>query len=221
MIPALNSYDPSLPNLRETPMRLGLSLQFAKPGSQSNGAPLERSKPGSLLENLPPASSHSADRQTAAPMAHDGRRGWPLACIGTCRSFLGLNEDRILEMLEEGALSPAWNISPTLHAHRRELRVLPEALTAFRAGGRCEMTWEQILDRITPSDDDQFSTALVSRALNCSNTSVIALISGGLLKARGARGARGWRTGPGQGAKISRESLLKFLAARRYPEPFD
>jgi hypothetical protein len=150
------------------------------------------------------------------PLRQPAARRLVLLTVCGARSLLGCNEDRILDLVESGELSHAWELSllGPKRCQRKELRILPESVAAFNNARRYDPPWREVLSALFPNRGDVLTAPEVALVLNASSTHVLHLIGRGELKAACST----WKRGPG-GARIVTSSLEEFLARRKYPIP--
>lgn len=124
---------------------------------------------------------------------------------------LELDEDTILSLVEDGALSHAWDIG--LGERRMELRILAASVGHYLVHGSkpFPLSDEEVFALLLPPGPARpfLSNAQLQRRLKCFGETILRLIKAGELEA----------TGPipmGQiGATITAESFKRFIKARR------
>jgi hypothetical protein len=97
----------------------------------------------------------------------------PVVCLATVTDVLGIDSDAAMDLVDNGELAFAWNIS-TPKARCREVRVLAEAVQAYRENRACSVkTVSDAVNCILPKPSSIASLATVrrsvlSRRLGCS-----------------------------------------------------
>jgi hypothetical protein len=134
----------------------------------------------------------------------------PLGDTNSVMRDLDMNEDRVLELVEEGKLI-GFNIAAK-KSGRRELRALTRSVEHYRetGGKKClVLEWPEIFRMIVPNDKLFVHGLEVQRGLNCNRTHVQNLIASGLLVS-----CKKARPGPGGSPIITRMSFENFLIGR-------
>lgn len=126
------------------------------------------------------------------------------------KTVLNVSEDRVIQLIECGALLWAWNIAVKCDA-RREVRVLSRSVDDYVNGRRTYYELPELLEMILPKTHSIQSVAL-ERLLHCSGSHI-----GNLIKTEQLRpyGELRCRRGPNGGWNVSMLSLARFLGDRR------
>jgi hypothetical protein len=135
------------------------------------------------------------------------RRSKPLLPIRGVCSLVDKSAERVLEMIEEGAI--AWAFDVSLDQKRREIRVLPAAAADYLKGKACELKWSDVLGLMLP-DAPTVSALEITRVLNVCGDHTYALIDRKRIVACPTR-----RRGPGGSARVPANSFIQFLRKRR------
>ncbi len=164
----------------------------------------------------------------------------PMVDVAAVRAALGVNEDEVLDLIEDGQLAWAWDIS-TEAAEKAEVRILARCVREYQmfgdkdrlAGGNPrDITFEEVVQIVFPGHQTRpwVWGRELARAFNCSSDHVLNLIRGGSLcllpghvvpKAvprstpNHQPATIGWRRGPGGSPCVALESVLRFLKERR------
>jgi hypothetical protein len=156
--------------------------------------------------------------------------------IAAVRAALGVNEDDVLNLIDEGHLAWAWDIA-TKQATKAEMRILARSVSAYQnaeqglRGVSNEFTFEEVAAFVLGGQHRPWLWGReLSRALNCSSEHVLNLVREGSLKllpghmvpngqrrtgANRGNGEIGWRRGPGGSPCVAYESVLRFLKERK------
>jgi hypothetical protein len=119
------------------------------------------------------------------------------------------NEDRVLELIEDGSL--AWAFDVSIVRKRRELRILPAAVASYLQGHTCELKWADVLGLLLP-DATTILASEITRMLNVCCDHTYHLIDRKQIVACPTR-----RRGPGGSARVPSKSFTQFLQQRRFP----
>ena len=137
----------------------------------------------------------------------------PLVPIEAAMVMLDRTEDEVLELLDTGELTWAWDIrSPD--ADRREIRIWRESLMGyFDRGSRGLKPAEppsepQVLAAVIPTRPELRSTE-IRRIFTCSSTHVLKLVRAGCLD-----GLNPPHVGPNGFVRVRRASVIRFLQQR-------
>ena len=143
------------------------------------------------------------------------KRGLPCLPVRGVMSILDMAEREVLDLIDDGRLPWAWDVAlqPAL-AHKKALRVLPECVTDFAAGRKCDLEWRDVVNLLLPGDTELVLATQIERAMNVTETQISRLLRHDLLEA-----ARAGRRGHGGSAAIYRNSFIRFLHRRRFPFP--
>jgi hypothetical protein len=128
-------------------------------------------------------------------------------------SLIDENEDKVLQLIEDGQL--AWAFSMALDpkpGRNRELRILPAAVSAYLRGQTCELEWADVLRLLLPHNEPVILSKDIYRVLNACSTHLYALARRKLIVPCST-----WRRGPGGGGRFTTKSFIEFLKARRFP----
>lgn len=125
--------------------------------------------------------------------------------------LLDQDEDDIVQMIEKGVLSWAFDIRAP-KAERRELRVWRESLLEVMGypASACAPASDEAMATILPGRD--LRSPEVQRLFSCSQYHVQTLLGAGCFEAASPRLAE---TGPNAFTRIRRESIAAFLLERR------
>lgn len=118
------------------------------------------------------------------------------------------NEKKVVNLIEEGAIAWAFDISL---GRRMCLRVLPAAVADYLQGRTCELKWADVFGLLMP-DAPTILALDITRVLNVTSDHVYALIDRGQIVACPTR-----RPGPGGSARVPAKSFIEFLQKRRFP----
>jgi len=156
----------------------------------------------------------------------------PMVDIAAVRAALGVNEDEVLDLIEDGQLAWAWDIS-TKGTGKAEMRIFARSVSAYQnaQGGlrsvANEFTFDEVVHFVFGLSRPWLWGREIARAFNCSSEHVLNLVREGSLKLlpghmvpngkpfRQDAGTLGWRRGPGGSPCVAYESVLRFLKARR------
>ncbi len=137
----------------------------------------------------------------------------PLMPVQAIMCLLGWDEDRVLAMVESGALAWAWDIR-SRSAKRRDIRIWTQGLAEWRTTGSNEaiaaLPISQVLERIFPHHRAEFRATELKALFCCGHQHVLNLIAEGLLIATSQP-----CTGPNGSPHVTRDSVAKFLTERR------
>jgi hypothetical protein len=151
----------------------------------------------------------TATKSIPPPAAPPRQRTKPLLPVRGVCSLVDKNEDRVLELIENGSL--AWAFDVSCVRKRRELRILPAAVAAYLHGRACELKWPDVLGLMLP-DATTILASEITRILNVSCDHVYHLIDRKHIVACPTR-----RRGPGGSARVPTENFTLFLQQRRFP----
>ena len=151
----------------------------------------------------------AAVEPVSQPVTPARQRSKPLLPVRGVCSLVDKNAEQVLQLLEEGALSWAWDVS--LARKRREIRVLPAAVADYLKGHTCELKWADVLDLMVP-DAPTVPASDITRMLNVSSDHTYHLIDRKQIVACPTR-----RRGPGGSARVPAKNLIQFLEQRRFP----
>jgi len=142
--------------------------------------------------------------------AHAARAGVKasLMPISVVRSCLGIDEDKVLALIETGALRWAWDIAARSAGRKiREIRVWSPCVAVRQAGGTEQpgkSSGEVIAAVVGCEGRKNLSASEVRDLLLCSQQTVSRLMDGGELQGETTRRAR-W---------VDRQGLVEFLNRR-------
>mgnify|MGYP007046916596 CR=1 FL=1 len=138
---------------------------------------------------------------------------WP---IKAALVFLDSSEDKVIALVESGALLWAWDLrSPA--ARKAELRILVYSLLAYKSADATKFnpataTAAEVDSLILPHSRALLRGVELQRAWSISGSHVQNLIGQGLLVEATERAAK---TGPNSSPFITRSSVVAFLQKRR------
>ena len=139
----------------------------------------------------------------------------PLLSASTCATLIDQPVPAIFNLVEEGKLRMAWNISHDLAAHAACLRITARSVqeyledpTQLRTEAPDALAREAA--ELFPSICSAYSLPEVARTLNCSPDQITKLVRGRYLTVH-----RAGRVGRGNAALITRTSCVSFLISRR------
>src|ERR1051325_3547560 len=147
----------------------------------------------------------------------------PTLTLAGARGSLGVSEDAILRMIEEGDISWSWNIA-TRGATRRELRLLAACLPAADGGPKPELKLDQVVRLVLGAKRPFIWGKHFYRAWNFDSQHLFNLIRDGSLQILSNHAAPkeakdeahvGWRRGPGGSPCITWNSAVEFLKTRK------
>lgn len=141
----------------------------------------------------------------------------PLLPIRGAVSLLGIDEDAVLEMIEDGRLLWAWDVAVSPQSsQRKELRLLLECLEDFRSGIQRRWQWSDVVRLVFRGQGASglISARVTSLLLNICSCTVYSLI-----QHREVDIVKKGRRGPEGSAMIVRDSLEAFLRRRCWPHP--
>jgi hypothetical protein len=166
---------------------------------------------------MPAVLQRTFDRELADP------KHGPSVCLRGARYLLGLNEDYILGLIADRALSFAWNVAlrplaarPRARQARREVRILVASIHHYIAHGSkphdlAEPAAVKLL--LPPGHEKPFlTTGELQRALNCVNDHILHLVEAGALQ---LQPNTTYRRGPNGSALVTLASFQTFLKHRR------
>jgi hypothetical protein len=145
---------------------------------------------------------------TSPPATTPRQRSKPLLPVRGVCSLVDKNEDQVLELIENGSL--AWAFDVSCDRKRRELRILPAAVASYLHGRACELKWPDVLGLMLP-DATTILASEITRMLNVSGDHTYHLIDRKHIVACPTR-----RRGPGGSARVPTKSFTTFLQQRRY-----
>jgi hypothetical protein len=141
----------------------------------------------------------------------------PTVGMEGAKHLMDCGEDQVLELIETGEISHAWNIG--LGADRREVRILRTAIDRYLqlpAGARAKSELSEQAVRsllLPPAHRKPFLTnPEIQRSLNCVSAHVLNLVEAGELE---LQVGTGYRTGPTGTALVTVQSFERFLQNRR------
>lgn len=146
----------------------------------------------------------------------------PTLTLAGARGSLGVSEDAILVMIEEGEIPWAWNIARR-GATRSELRILAACLPNTEAR-RPELKLDQVVRLILGAKRPFVWGKDFYRAWNCDSQHVMNLVKEESLQtlpnhvrpdASGNKAELAWRRGPGGSPCITWNSAVEFIKTRR------
>lgn len=161
-----------------------------------------------------PADGEKRPGDLLFPLAVTVGRCRPLLPVRGVVSLLGCDENRVLDLVEEGELLWAWNFALDRAGRTKELRILPQCVQDFNEATPCSVTWPEVLALVFAAGSEELTAADVSLGLNLSGTHVHNLIERGEIKTQCAA-----RRGPNGSPPILISSVLHFLKRRRWPAP--
>ena len=116
--------------------------------------------------------------QTASPTAAPRPLKQAFAPLRGVMALVDKDENKVLELVETGALVWAWDVaSVQKDGRKRELRVLPAALADYLKGVPCELEWPDVFSLLTP-DGPTITASEIARVLNVSSDHGIQLDRG-------------------------------------------
>jgi hypothetical protein len=153
------------------------------------------------------AIAESVSAATAPPR----RRTKPLLPLRAVAALTDKSKNQVLELIEEGSLPWCWDVALNRKdGHKRELRILPACVADYLRGRVCGLEWAEVRRLLLPDGEPMLVATDISRLLNVSGTHTSHLIKRKLLTACSA-----WRRGPGGSARVTADSFIGFLKARR------
>lgn len=175
--------------------------------SETGAATRSQSRSGFVPRFLTP--------QPNAAKCGGGQRVNPMWTIRGLISLLDLSEDEILARIEAGELLWAFNFG--LSIRNREIRVLPQAVTAFQNGVACKLEWEDVEKNLLSEVPQTLcgtvpvvTSLQIQRLCNLSVSHVSTLCETKHLTV-----VKAGRCGPNGSAQISSASFLRFVRKRR------
>jgi len=124
--------------------------------------------------------------------------------------LIDASKDRVLELIDEGAILWCWDVSLNPKAARKRcLRILPACVADYLRGQNCSLEWEDVL-RILVPDGPVILATEITRLLNISNT-----LTYDFAKCKVIVPCSTWRAGPGGQARFPVKAFVKFLKDRR------
>jgi hypothetical protein len=139
----------------------------------------------------------------------------PMWSMSGLRSLLGINEDKILNLIDQNRLPWAFDFGL---GNRLELRLMPQSAAAYQAGTACALSWEDVEKLFVPGLRDtrpgivaKVTGLFIQRACNISCTHLASLIECGQIQA-----ARQGRSGKGNSTEITAASFFDFLKRKRF-----
>lgn len=138
----------------------------------------------------------------------------PMTSIDGAKPLLGLNEDEIMALIEDGKIRWAWDLA-CQSEHARFVRILNRSLVCYEKPflGQPE-TLDGVLELILPPSSKitgRVRGTELQRACNVSSTHIINLVEAGLLS------GGDWKRGPQGSPLITRASIARFLKERTLP----
>jgi len=160
----------------------------------------------------------------------------PMLDVAAVRAALGVNEDEVLDLIQEGHLAWAWDIA-TKAAEKAETRIFARSVSAYQNseyGPRSvanELTFDEVVALAftgRANDRPWLWGREITRAFNCSSEHVLNLIREGSLsllpghvvpksQIPNRKSQIGWRRGRGGSPCVSWVSAVEFLRRRRLP----
>ena len=139
------------------------------------------------------------------------QRSKPLLPVRAVMGLIDLNDDQVLALIEDGQLAWAFDVRlDPKRGRKRELRILPAAVSAYLRGERCSLEWSDVLPLLLPHDEPVILSRDITRVLNVSGTHTYNLASRKLIVPCST-----WRRGPGGCGRFTTKSFIEFLKARR------
>lgn len=143
----------------------------------------------------------------------------PLVHLRTAMDLLDRDEDAILNLILDGQIAYAFDIS-TRHADRREIRIFRKSLESYKSHSSHQSysvpsvnsvakTLESVISEILPPGQ-HFAATSLKRRFTCNSGHVLHLIDEKLLLA-----VSDPKRGPKGSPLITRESAAAFLNSRR------
>jgi len=153
----------------------------------------------------------NAIAKPVSPPAMPPQRTKPLLPLRAVVALLDKSTSEVLERIENGGLLWCWDVALNRKdGRKRELRILPACVADYLRGQPCRLGWAQVLSLLLPDEKPALLSQEVARLLNVSGTHLYHLVLRKVLIAGSA-----WRRGPGGCARITTESFIGFLKARR------
>jgi hypothetical protein len=154
----------------------------------------------------------NAVSEPVSPAAPPPRqRSKPLLPLRGVMALLDRSKEEVLELLENGRLLWAWDVSLIpREGRKRELRILPAAVADYISGRQCQLDWEDVLRLLLPHDGPAILSSDISRVLNVSGTHLYDLARRKVLSPCST-----WRAGRGGFARFPAKTFVDFLKSRR------
>lgn len=141
----------------------------------------------------------------------------PLVPIRTAMFLADLGEDAVLDLIENGTLPWAWDISGA-YSIRRDIRIWRPCLMAWLKNPatyatltpRAALDEAEVYRQLFTHSREKLRGTEVRRIFSCCHSHIGNLIRAGLLTA-----TTEIRTGPNGSPKITRLSIINFLRSRR------
>jgi hypothetical protein len=126
-------------------------------------------------------------------------------------SLIDENEDKVPQLIEDGQLAWAFDVAlDPKRGSRRDLRVLPAAVSAYLHGETCLLEWPDVLKLLLPHDEPELLSKDIYRVLNVCSTHLYALARRKLIVPCST-----WRRGRGGCGRFTTKSFINFLKERR------
>ena len=144
----------------------------------------------------------------AMPPRHRCR---PLLNLRAVVALVDKSKDRVLELIEDGSILWTWDVALSPRdGRKRELRILPSAVSDFLSGRQCLLDWEDVLRLLLPRAEPLIRSSEISRILNISGTHLYNLARHKVLSPCST-----WRAGRGGYARFQAKTFVDFLKATR------
>lgn len=163
----------------------------------------------------------------------------PMVDVAAVRAALGVSEDEVLQLIDDGELAWAWDIA-SRDAKKREVRVLAQSVVSYQSSvANGALSFDQVVAIVfrrqqlaainQPPTRPWLWGREIVHAFNCGSEHVFNLLREGSLKllpghvvpTANSQPAThnpqnlGWRRGPGGMPCVSYESAVEFLNRRR------
>ena len=132
----------------------------------------------------------------------------PMLPLAAVKAILGVGENRIHTLIDEGALEYAFDIRLT-GSERACLRVLTVSVCAYQSSQGPKVSLDDALAFVFPKTIDTFRSCQIADRLVCDKSHVAHLVRAGLLRAVAPR--RGFY----DSLPVDRRCCLEFLKSRR------
>lgn len=136
----------------------------------------------------------------------------PMTSIDGAKPLLGMNEDEIMALIDEGKIRWAWDLACQSRA-ARFVRILNRSLVCYEKPFLAQPeTLAQVIELILPPVSKITGTVRgteLQRACNVSSTHVINLVEAKIIC------AKDWKRGPNGSPLITRSSVVRLLTDRR------
>src|ERR1039457_4852842 len=119
----------------------------------------------------------AAAESVSQPATMPRQRSKPLLPVRGVMSFVEKTEDQVLQMVEDGKLAWAWDVTlDPKRARSKELRILPACVANCLRGQACQLEWDDVLRLLLPGDQPVLLATDIIHVLNVSSTHLYHLI---------------------------------------------